>query len=183
MLSISSPSALLPFVRGATALQIISLIVMRNLYVAFDVSVNKLLNKPSYDITVMDDLALGVHHCLALTIVMLQCIWNNHADIHSSTPRRTDMIKEVTCQIYVCVYNKCWRNVLFSECYRLEIGGLDPLETCFGTGVLGFLPCMVVLNTSVRLDKNFVIDNSDTSDDVDLTISYGHLTSSLAFEP
>ena len=51
------------------------------------------------------------------------------------------------------------------------------------TGVLGFLPYMVVSNTSVRLDENFVIDNSrygDTSDDIDHIISHGHLTSTLA---
>ena len=32
---------------------------MRSLDVVFDVSLNKLLNKPSYDVTAMDDLALG----------------------------------------------------------------------------------------------------------------------------
>ena len=50
---------------------------MRILDVDFDVSLNKFLNKPSYDVTVMDDLAWGAHHCLAFT--MFQCIWNNHA--------------------------------------------------------------------------------------------------------
>ena len=59
MLSISSPSAALPFVRGATGLRLISLIVMQSLNVVFHVSLNKLLNKPAYDVTVMDDLALG----------------------------------------------------------------------------------------------------------------------------
>ena len=59
MLSISSPSASLPFVRGATGLRLISLTVVQSLNIVFDASLNKLLNKPSYDITVMDDLALG----------------------------------------------------------------------------------------------------------------------------
>ena len=62
MLSISSPSAPLPFVRGAIGLRLISLTVMQSLNVVFDVSLNKLLNKPSYDVTVMDDLAIGAHH-------------------------------------------------------------------------------------------------------------------------
>ena len=32
---------------------------MQSLYVVFHVSLSKLLNKPAYDVTVMDDLALG----------------------------------------------------------------------------------------------------------------------------
>ena len=32
---------------------------MQSLNVVFHVSLNKLLNKPAYDVTVMDDLALG----------------------------------------------------------------------------------------------------------------------------
>ena len=59
MLSISSPSASLSFVRGATGLRLISLTVMKSLNVVFHVGLNKLLNKPAYDVTVMDDLALG----------------------------------------------------------------------------------------------------------------------------
>ena len=59
MLSISSHSASLPFVRGATGLRLISLTVMQSLNVVFHVSLNKLLNKPAYDVTVMDDVALG----------------------------------------------------------------------------------------------------------------------------
>ena len=59
MLSISSPSASLPFVMGATGLRLISLAVMQSLYVVFHVSLSKLLNNPAYDVTVMDDLALG----------------------------------------------------------------------------------------------------------------------------
>ena len=195
MLSVSSPSAPSPFVRGAFG-RLVSLIVMRKLDAVFDVSLNKLLNKPSYDVTVMDDLALGgasllsasvcettsAHKLLSMLLLngncwgkilcinmywtctsqntvaltTFQCIWNNHADTNSSTPRRTDRIKEVTCQIYVRVYNNCWYNVLFSERYRLEIGGVDPLKhVSIRTGVLGFLPYMVELNTPVRLDENF----------------------------
>ena len=59
MLSISSPSASLPVVRGAIGLRLISFTVMQSLDVVFDVSLNKLLNKPAYDVTVMHDLALG----------------------------------------------------------------------------------------------------------------------------
>ena len=59
MLSISSPSASLPFVRGATGLRLISLTVTESLNIVFDVSLNNLLNKPSYDVTIMDDLVLG----------------------------------------------------------------------------------------------------------------------------
>ena len=58
MLSISSFSASLPFVRGATGFRLIFVTVVQSLNVFFDVSLNKLLNKPSYDVTVMDDLAL-----------------------------------------------------------------------------------------------------------------------------
>ena len=58
MLSISSPSASLPFVRGATSFRLIFLTVMQSLNVVFDVSLNKLLNKTSYGVTVTDDLAL-----------------------------------------------------------------------------------------------------------------------------
>ena len=58
MLSISSPSAALPFVREATGLQLISLTVMQSLTVVFHVSLNKLLNKPAYDVTVMDDFGI-----------------------------------------------------------------------------------------------------------------------------
>ena len=58
MLSISSPSAALPFVREATGLPLISLTVMQSLNVVFHVSLNKLLNKPAYDVTVMDDFGI-----------------------------------------------------------------------------------------------------------------------------
>ena len=102
--------------------------VMQSLNVVFDVSINKLLNKPSYDVTVMDDLALeGASllsaHCVP--VYLKQLCWHKFVDA-----AKTDRIKEVTYQIYVCVYNKCWHNVLFSERYRLEIGGVNPLETC-----------------------------------------------------
>ena len=58
MLSISSPSAALPFVREAAGLRLISLTVMQSLNVVFHVSLNKLLNKPAYDVTVMDDFGI-----------------------------------------------------------------------------------------------------------------------------
>ena len=68
MLSISSPSASLSFVRGAFGLRLISLTVIRNLDVVFDVSLNKLLNKPSYDVTVMDVLAQGGASLLSASV-------------------------------------------------------------------------------------------------------------------
>ena len=61
MLSISSPSASLPFVRGATGLRLISLTVMQSLNVVFHVGLNKLLNKPAYDVTVMDKQRVLMH--------------------------------------------------------------------------------------------------------------------------
>ena len=128
MLSISSPSASLPFVRGATGFQLIFLTVMQSLNVVFDVSLNKLLNKPSYDVTVMDDLALEGASLLSahyVPVYLKQSCWHKFVDA-----AKTDIIKELTYQIYVCVYNNCWHNVLFSERYRLEIGGVNPLETC-----------------------------------------------------
>ena len=59
MFSISSLSASLPFVRGAIGLLLISLTVMQSLNGVLHVSLNKLLNKPVYDVTVMNDLTLG----------------------------------------------------------------------------------------------------------------------------
>ena len=59
MLSINSPSASLSFVGAATGLRLISLTMMQSLNVVSDVSLTKLLNKPSYDVTVTGDLALG----------------------------------------------------------------------------------------------------------------------------
>ena len=58
MFSISAPSASLPFVGAATGLRVISLTVMQSLNAVFDVSLNKLLNKPSYDVTVMSDFGI-----------------------------------------------------------------------------------------------------------------------------
>ena len=113
MLSISSSSASLPFVRNAIGIPLISLTMMRGLDVVFDVSLNKLLNKPSYDFTVMDDLAsLFSAHCLP--VYLKQSCKHKFVDA-----AKTDRIKEVTYQINVCVYNNCWYNVLFSERYGI----------------------------------------------------------------
>ena len=101
---------------------------MQSLNVVFDVSLNKLLNKPSYDVTVMDDLALEGTSLLSahyVPVYLKQSCWHKFVDA-----AKTDRIKEVTYQIYVWFYNNCWYNVLFSECYRLEIGGVNPIETC-----------------------------------------------------
>ena len=51
--------------RGATGLRLISLTVMQSLSVIFHVGLNKLMNKPAYDVTVMDDLALGAASLLS----------------------------------------------------------------------------------------------------------------------
>ena len=131
MLSISSPSASLPFVRGATGLRLISLTVMESLNVVFHVSCNKLLNKPAYDVTVMDDLILGGASLLSahyVPVYLKQSCWHKFVDA-----AKTDRIKEVTYQICVCVYNNCWCDVLtvFSKRDKLEIGGVNLLETCY----------------------------------------------------
>ena len=142
MLSISSPSASLPFVRSPRSPINLSHSDAHT-YVVFDVSLNKLLNKPSYDVTVMDDLALGdVSLLRAHYVPQFQCIWNNHADINS----KTDRMKELTYEIYVCVFNNCWHNELFSERYRLKIVGVS-LYVSIRTDVLWFLPYMVALST------------------------------------
>ena len=100
---------------------------MRSLDVVFVVSLNKLLNKLSYDVTVMDDLAWGGTSLLSIHYGPVY-LKQSCADTNSLTPQRTDRIKEVTYQIYVCVYNNCWHNVLFSERYRLEIGGVKSIK-------------------------------------------------------
>ena len=130
MLSISSPSASLPFVRGATGLRLISLTVMQSLNVVFHVGLNKLLTKPAYDVTVMDDLALGGASLLSahyVPVYLKQSCWHKFVDA-----AKTDRIKEVRYQICICVYNNCWCDVLtiFSKRDKLEIGGVNPLQTC-----------------------------------------------------
>ena len=65
---------------------------MQSLNVVFHVGLNKLLTKPAYDVTVMDDLALGGTSLLSAH--------------------------------YVPVYLKQ------SKRDKLEIGGVNPLETC-----------------------------------------------------
>ena len=130
MFSISSPSASLPFVRGSTGLRLISLTVMQSLNVVFHVSLNKFLNKTAYDVTVMDDLALGCASLLSahyVPVYLKQSCWYKFVDA-----AKTDRIKEVTYQICVYVYNNCWCDVLtvFSKRDKLEIGGVNPLETC-----------------------------------------------------
>ena len=60
---------------------------MQSLNVVFHDSLNKLLNKPAYDVTVMYELALE-DASLISAHYLWQCIWNNHADINSSTPRK-----------------------------------------------------------------------------------------------
>ena len=127
MLSISSPSASLPFVRGATGLRLISLTVMQSLNVVFHVGLNKLLTKPAYDVTVMDDLALGGASLLSahyVPVYLKQSCWHKFVDA-----AKTDRIKEVRYQICICVYNSCWCDVLtiFSKRDKLEIGGVNPL--------------------------------------------------------
>ena len=90
-----------------------------------EVSINKLLNKPSYDVTVMGDLALegaSLLSALYVPVYLKQSCWHKFVDA-----AKTDRIKEVTYQVYVCVYNNCWHNVLYSERYRLEIVGVNPL--------------------------------------------------------
>ena len=83
MFDISSPPAALPFTRGDTDLRLISHTVMRSLDVVFDVSLNKLLNKPSYDVTVMDDLAWGGTSLFSLHYVLVylkQSGWHKFVD-------------------------------------------------------------------------------------------------------
>ena len=63
-------------------LPLISFTVMRSLNV-LNVSLNKLLNKPSYEFTVMDDLALG-----GASLLSAHCLAVYHADINSSMPRK-----------------------------------------------------------------------------------------------
>ena len=103
---------------------------MQSLNVVFHVSLNKLLNKPAYDVTVMDDVALGGASLLSAHYVPVYLKQScSHKFVDTA---KTDRIKEVTYQICVCVYNNCWCDVLivFSKRDKLEIGGVNPLETC-----------------------------------------------------
>ena len=95
-----------------------------------NVGLNKLLTKPAYDVTVMDDLALGGASLLSahyVPVYLKQSCWHKFVDA-----AKTDRIKEVRYQICICVYNNCWCDVLtvFSKRDKLEIGGVNPLETC-----------------------------------------------------
>ena len=98
---------------------------MQGLNVVFHVSLNKLLSKPAYDVTVMDDLALAgatvlsAHH---VPVYLKQSCWHKFVDA-----AKTDRIQEVTYQIYVCVYNNCWYDVrtVFPKRYKLEIWKLE----------------------------------------------------------
>ena len=75
---------------------------MQSLNVVFHVSLNKLLNKPAYDVTVMDDLALGGASLLSahyVPVYLKQSCWHKFVDA-----AKTDRIKEVTYEICVCVY-------------------------------------------------------------------------------
>ena len=103
---------------------------MQSLNVVFHVGLNKLLNKPAYDVTVMDDLALGGASLLNahyFPLYLKQSCWHKFVDA-----AKTDRIKEATYQTCICVYNNCWCDVLtvFSKRDKLEIGGVNPLETC-----------------------------------------------------
>ena len=103
---------------------------MQSLTVIFHVGLNKLMNKPAYDVTVMDDLALGAASLLSdhyVPVYLKQSYWHKFVDA-----AKTDRIKEVTYQICICVYSNCWCDALtvFSKRDKLEIGGVNPLETC-----------------------------------------------------
>ena len=72
---------------------------MQSLNVVFDISLNKLLNKPSYDVIVMDDLALGgasLFSARYVSVYLKQSCWHKFVDTENR-------IKEVTYLIYVCV--------------------------------------------------------------------------------
>ena len=67
---------------------------MQSLNVVFDVSLNKLLNKPSYDVTVMGELALGGASLLSAhyaPMYLKQSCWQKFVDA-----AKTDRIQEVT---------------------------------------------------------------------------------------
>ena len=103
---------------------------MQSLTVIFHVGLNKLMNRPAYDVTVMDDLALGAASLLSdhyVPVYLKQSYWHKFVDA-----AKTDRIKEVTYQICICVYNNCWCDALtvFLKRDNLEIGGVNPLETC-----------------------------------------------------
>ena len=69
---------------------------MQSLNVVFHVGLNKLLNKPAYDVTVMDDLALGGASLLSahyVPVYLKQSYWHKFVDA-----AKTDRIKEVTYQ-------------------------------------------------------------------------------------
>ena len=103
---------------------------MESLNIVFHVSLNKLLNKPAYDVTVMDDFTLGGASLLSahyIPVYLKQSCWHKFVDA-----AKTDRIKEVTYLICVCVYNNCWCDVLtvFPKRDKLEIGCVNPFETC-----------------------------------------------------
>ena len=78
--------------RGATGFWLIYLTVVQSLDVVFDVSLNKLLNKPSYDVTVMDDLALEGASLLSahyVPVYLKQSWWHKFVDA-----AKTDRIKD-----------------------------------------------------------------------------------------
>ena len=56
---------------------------MQSLNVVFHVGLNKLLNKPAYDVTVMDDLALGGASLLSahyFPLYLKQSCWHKFVD-------------------------------------------------------------------------------------------------------
>ena len=73
---------------------------MQSLNIVFVMSVlNKFLSKPSYDVTVMNDLALGGAPLLRayyVPVYLKQSRWHKFVDA-----AKTDKIKKVTYQIYV----------------------------------------------------------------------------------
>ena len=81
----------------------------------FHVGLNKLLNKPAYDVTVMDDLALGGASLLSahyVPVYLKQSCWHKFVDA-----AKTDRIKEVTYQICITV------DAMYSQYFQSATNG------------------------------------------------------------
>ena len=177
MLSISSPSASLPFVRGATGLRLISLTVMQSLNVVFHVGLNKLLTKPAYDVTVMDDLALGGASLLSahyVPVYLKQSCWHKFVDA-AKTDRTSNgywcmgikgemsgtVCVTFTWDMYIyiyiwVVYSFCLFCCLFIVvtwwyvwCIEWASGNQEEVQACLVTLCLFIISCYSLYKTTI----------------------------------
>ena len=147
---------------------------MQSLNVVFHVSLNKLLNKPAYDVTVMDDLALGGASLLSahyVPVYLKQSCWHKFVD-DAKTDRTSNgswcigikgEMSGTVCVTFtwdIYIYMSCLQllfvllfvhycNVMVYVVYSVASGKQEKVQACLVTLWLFIISCHSLYKTTL----------------------------------